>query len=147
MKDAKHQKEVNTIGKQGLEAIRDILISLLGLNLAPIPDGTDEKGEPKYRWPGEGEYTPMLFAIARPDYASTVSEAVKTLIPQEFDDQPVQDFSEDDLEFFDELQADPKTAFWNSDEMIQQRKAYIKEDASIPATKPTRVKIEIDDDT
>ena len=126
MKDAVLTKHVNSIGKQSLESLRDIIIATLGLNLAPVQDGVDEtepgNPKPKYRWPKDGEFTPLIYAIAREDYVMSTMENVKTLIPQ--DTEPTPELAEEDLEFFDAVEADP-TAFWRSEEMQNQLKSYV----------------------
>jgi len=93
----------------------------------------NEEGKDILRWPEEGEYTPMLLAIARPDYLKQAFEKVDNL--RKTDEAGASsnelDYSDDDLQFFDELSVDTQKAAWNSLEMQGQLKQLvIQEDPS-----------------
>ena len=119
-------KKVNRIGEQAFAAFKETLCSVIGTNLEPIPQ-EDGKGNVTYRWPNPGEYTPLIFAIARPDYLKSAFEKIEKippLVPQE--ETPKEDeYTEEDLEFFDELPINERKAFWHSTEMQQQVKQYV----------------------
>jgi len=127
-------KRITSVGEQAFKAFRDTLIGVLGLNIEPIgrvnPLAPD--GDPVYEWPKEGEFTPLIYAIARPDYMKQAMEKIQGLMPggvdvSKFDEE--EGFTEDDLVFFDELPVDAKKAFWNSTEMeAQLRQLVIQKD-------------------
>jgi hypothetical protein len=130
LKEEAAVKRINTVGESGLTAFRDILCSVLGLNLEPIaqPDPTAPTDPDRitYRWPGPGEYTPLIYAIARPDFLKSTMEKVQHLMSGEgVGEQPIQEFTEEDLIFFDELKPDTKKGVWESPEMQQQLKTYV----------------------
>lgn len=122
-------KFVMQVGTEAVKAFQQVLVSVLGVNLEPIAEPDPEKpGEPKYRWPKEGEFTPLIMAIARPDYVSAAMEKVAKVMPEMMSEDanaPPPLVSEEDLEFFDDLDVDQRKAFWNSMEMQQQLKQYV----------------------
>lgn len=118
------------IGTEAVKVFQQVLCSVLGTNLEPIGEPDPEKpGELKYRWPKEGEFTPLIMAIARPDYVASAMEKVgkiaPTLMAEADGDAPPPLATEEDLEFFDDLEVDQRKAFWNSLEMQQQLKQYV----------------------
>ena len=120
------------IGTEAIKAFQTVLTSVLGTNLEPIAEPDPENpGKAKYRWPKTGEFTPMLLAIARPDYLQAAMEKVGKIVPEmametaEGGDAPPPLATEDDLMFFDELDVDEKKAFWESIEMQQQIKQHV----------------------
>lgn len=121
-------KFVAQVGTEAVKAFQQVLCSVLGTNLEPIGEPDAEKpGELKYRWPKEGEFTPLIMAIARPDYVSSAMEKVGKIVPMssEGDDIPPPLATEEDLEFFDDLEVDQRKAFWDSVEVQQQLKQYV----------------------
>lgn len=123
-------KSALQIGTEAVKAFQSVLVSVLGVNLEPItePD-PDKPGEFIHRWPKEGEFTPLIMAIARQDYIASAMEKIGKILPeiqQETNgDAPDQLATEEDLEFFDALDVDERAAFWNSTEMQQQLKQYV----------------------
>jgi hypothetical protein len=147
LKEEALSKRISTIGETGLTALRDILVNILGVGLEPIaekdPDFPTDPEKIKYRWPKQGEYTPLIYAIARPDYLKQAMDKVNSLLPteEELGSGP-DELTEEDLLFFDELKIDEKKALWESPEMQQQLKQYVilknPKDAK-PTDKPTPV--------
>jgi hypothetical protein len=129
LKEDAEVTRINKTGEQSFKAFRDILCSILGTNLEPITqsDGT-------VRWPTEGEFTPLIYAIARPDYLKSAMEKINNLVagqsgPDPVDPEAEGGYTEDDLQFFDELPVDTKKAFWDSPEMKSQlRQLVIQKD-------------------
>jgi hypothetical protein len=120
-------EQVNKIGEQGFEIFQSILTNVIGLNIEPIAEpatNADEVDKPKYRWPQKGEYTPLIFAIARPDYLKTALEKVNELLPQVQEEAISPEITEEDLEFFDDLDIGQQ-AKWNSLEMQAQLKQHV----------------------
>jgi hypothetical protein len=123
-------KLVVQVGTEAVKSMRSLLCSILGTNLEPIAEPDPEKpGESKYRWPTDGEFTPLIMAIARPDYIQQAMEKVGKIVPafaqEGGEDVPAPLATEEDLEFFDDLNVDEKKAFWDSLEMQQQHKQYV----------------------
>jgi hypothetical protein len=116
------------IGTEAAKIFQRILCSVLGTNLEPIGEPDPNKpGEMQYRWPKDEEFTPLIMAIARPDYIASAMEKVGKIAPvlTEDGEAPAPLVTEEDLEFFDELEVDQRKAFWNSSEMKQQLKQYV----------------------
>jgi len=116
--------KVSKIGELGLKAMQAMLINLLGLNLEPIEDGVDERGSPKFRWPTETDFTPLILSIARPDYMKRALEKIENM-NQQPEGGTDELMSEGDLEFFDNLDTDIKKAFWDSPETQTQLKQLV----------------------
>src|SRR5690606_8994483 len=93
-------------------------------NLEPVAE-KDGDGKETLRWPKQGEFTPMLLAVARPDYAKMAFDKVKTLMDETVGASKESEYSEEDLEFFDELPVDAQKAFWQSPETQEQLKRHV----------------------
>jgi len=124
LKDETSVQKTNRIGEVAFNAFRDLLCSILGTNIEPIaeqgPDGVT------YRWPKPGEFTPLIYAIARPDYLKSAMDKAQDLMPNGVDPTTLEDtITEEDLEFFDELKIDEKKAFWESPEMKAQLDQFV----------------------
>lgn len=118
------------VGEEAVKALQHVLCTVLGTNIEPIAEPDPENpSEPKYRWPKEGEFTPLIFAISRPDYIAAAMEKVGKIMPEivgeASGEAPEPLVSEEDLEFFDDLEVDQRKAFWNSLEMQQQLKQLV----------------------
>jgi hypothetical protein len=118
LKDERFSQLVQQVGEQGLKGLLQILVGVLGLNLEPI--GEKDPVDPEktvYRWPKADEWTPLIFAIARPDYLKSAMEKVESMMPVVGSSDAAlsgDDATEEDLEFFDTMDIDAKRAFWNS---------------------------------
>lgn len=121
-------KKIEQVGTEVIKAIQQVIINTVGLNLEPIaePD-PDNPGESKYRWPKGEEFTPLILAIARPEYLSSALEKVNSLLaePTDSGDTPAPLLDEEDLDFFDALEVDEKKATWESLETQQALKTYV----------------------
>ena len=118
------------LGTEAVKAFQHVLCAVLGTNLEPVAEPDPEKpGEVKYRWPKDGEFTPLIMAIARPDYLKAAMEKVEKILPDFMPDSsdaaPPPLATEEDLEFFDELDVDQKKAFWDATETQQQLKQLV----------------------
>lgn len=116
LSDESRFKEISLIAEEGRKGLQEMLASLLGVNMEPIvePDPSDPR-KTITRWPKPGEFTPLIMAIARPDYLAQAFEKIEELKVRGTAGapHPHDEYTETDLQFFDELEFDEKSAFWN----------------------------------
>jgi len=115
--DEETVKVTQLASEQIFIALKKLLVGLLGLNIPPIeqPDPSDPEKK-ILRWAKDDEFTPLLLAIARRDFFGAIMEQISDLQKQEEVQGKTGDldqFGEEDLEFFDNLPADEQSAFWN----------------------------------
>ena len=129
--DEERAKTYMKIGKEAVDAFRQTLCAVLGTNLEPIGEPNPEAPDGMaYRWPKEDEFTPLVFAIARPDYLKQAFEKIEKVMPDFSPDEAKAieqqvPYTEEDLQFFDDIPIDERKAFWNSEEIQQQMQHYV----------------------
>lgn len=159
--DEERAKTLEKVGKEAVDAFRQVLCAVLGTNLEPIgeadPDAPDGM---KYRWPNADEFTPLVFAIARPDYLKQAFEKIEKVMPDFSPEESAAieqqvPFTEEDLQFFDDIPIDERKAFWNSEEIQQQMQHYViqkdpnevlREESTKTAKEPRKRVFSIEDD-
>jgi hypothetical protein len=118
LSETQKTNQFSKVGEIGFKALQNMLVNLFGLNLEPVIDDTkpvDSEGKPAYRWTREGEFTPMMLGIARPDYIKQAFEKIEKVQEENRTEAPLEnDYSEEDLEFFDEIPVNPKKSLWES---------------------------------
>lgn len=117
LEDEEKVKLMGMVSEQAVRALKNILVGVLGLNVMPIeePDPSDPD-KMILRWQKDGEFIPMLLGVGRPDFLKTAYERIDELRMKENvanATSEIDGYSEDDLDFFDELPADAQQAFWN----------------------------------
>jgi len=136
LSETQKANQTTKIGELGFKALQNLLVNLIGLNIEPVVDDSkplDKDGKPAYRWPIGEEFTPLILAIARPDYVKQAMDKITTLTESATAESTESDYSEDDLQFFDDLPINEKQTVWNSAEFQNQLKSLVimKDSASV----------------